>query len=57
MFGLAAIDFVQYLLFGISIDYAGKYTVFDSIQNNATIRFGGGLLVEFRTCIFIKGKQ
>lgn len=50
MFGLATIDFVQYFLFGISIDYTGKYTIFDSIQNNATIRFGRWLLVELRTC-------
>lgn len=51
MFGLATIDFVQYFLFGISIDYTRKYTIFDSIQNNATIRFGRWLLVELRTCI------
>lgn len=53
MFGLAAVDFVQYLLFGISIDYPGKYTVFNSIQNDPTIGFGCWLFVELRTCIFV----
>lgn len=47
MFRLATRNLLQYFLFGITIDYSRKNAVLDRVQDDAAIRFGGRLLVQF----------
>lgn len=47
VFGLGTGDLLHHLLFGIAIHCAREDTVFDGIQDDAAVRFGCGLFVQF----------
>lgn len=50
MFRFGTCNFLEYFLFGFTIHRTGENAIFDGIQNDATIRFGGWLFIEFWTC-------